>query len=95
MKTAAIVLAICLVGVLCASGTYWRAERVRSAYRVRALAERLAHAQNENAWLRGEVERKLNPTRLQEAAKRCGLGDLKPVPVVTVPERPVIEVPGL
>jgi hypothetical protein len=79
------VVAICLVGTLLGSGAYWRAERVRAAYRIRGLSDRLAHAKNENAWLRGEIEKRKNPLSLDAAARKKGLTALvKDLPVVTV-----------
>ena len=95
MKTMSMVAAICLVGSLLAIGSYWRAERVRTAYRIRALQDQLAHSRNENEWLRGALERKQNPLTIARAAKRLGLAGLvKDVPVVVVPKRDHSEAPG-
>lgn len=95
MKTMSMVAAICLVGTLLAVGAFWRAERVRAAYRIRGLSDRLAHARNENEWLRGEIEKKKNPLALEVAARRRGLADLvKDLPVVAVQPRDHTEVPG-
>jgi hypothetical protein len=89
------VAAICLVGTLLGIGAYWRAERVRSAYRIRTLQDQLAHAKNENEWLHGALEKKQNPLAIERAAKRFGLGNLvKDVPVVVVPHRDHSEAPG-
>jgi hypothetical protein len=89
------VAAICLVGSLLAMGAYWRAERVRAAYRIRTLQDQLAHSRNENEWLRGALERKQNPLTIERAAKRLGLAGLvKDVPVVVVPHRDHSEAPG-
>jgi hypothetical protein len=90
------VIAICLVGTLLATGAYWRAERVRAAYRIRTLSESLSHARNENGWLRGDIEKKKNPRALEMALKRRGAPALiRDVPVVAVPHRVQVEVPGL
>lgn len=86
MKTLSMVVAICLVGTLLCAGAFWRAERVRSAYRIRGLSDRLAHAKNENAWLRGEIEKRKNPLAIESAARKKGLTTLvKDLPVVAVP----------
>jgi hypothetical protein len=85
MRTFAMVVAIGLVGVILCSGAWWRAERVRSAYRIRGLEDRLAHAKNENAWLRGEIENRKNPLALAAAAKRHGVALVRDLPVVVVP----------
>jgi hypothetical protein len=90
------VIAICLVGALLAAGAFWRSERVRSAYRIRALSDELSHARNENEWLRGDIEKKKNPRWLEAATKKKGFEPLvKDVPVVAVPPRTYVEVPGL
>jgi hypothetical protein len=95
MKTASMVAALCLVGVLLGIGAHFRSERVRAAYRIRTLTEKLSHAENENRWLRGEIERKKNPRVLDLALKRRGAETLGEVPVVEVEPRAWIEVPGL
>jgi hypothetical protein len=95
VKTMSMVAAICLVGCLLAIGAFWRSERVRSAYRIRALSDGLSHARNENEWLRGDIERKKNPSLLSIALKKKGAEALvKDVPVVTVVPRAHLEVPG-
>jgi hypothetical protein len=95
VKTMSMVVAICLVGSLLAAGSYWRAERVRAAYRIRTLHDELAHARNENEWLRGALERKQNPLTIARSAKRLGVSGLvKDVPVVVVPFRDHREAPG-
>lgn len=93
MKTLAMVVAIGLVGTLLSAGAFWRAERVRSAYRIRGLEDRLAHARNENAWLRGEIEKRKNPLALEAASRRRSVALVKDVPVVTVPVGERGEVP--
>ena len=95
MKTASMLIAICLVGVLLSTGAFWRAERVRTAYRIRALSDELSHAKNENEWLRGDIEKKKNPRALEVAMKRRGMeAFVKDIPVVTVVPREHVEVPG-
>jgi hypothetical protein len=94
MKTASMVAAVCLVGVLLGIGACYRSERVRAAYRIRTLTESLSHAENENRWLRGEIERKKNPRTLDVAMKRGGADAFKEAPVVEVPPRAHLEVPG-
>jgi hypothetical protein len=90
------VLAIFLAGTLFGVGTHWRSERVRSAYRIRVLSETLSHARNENAWLRGDIERKRNPHALDAALKRRRAGTfVRDLPVVQVAPLPHVEVPGL
>jgi hypothetical protein len=85
VKTFTMVVAIGLVGSLLAAGAYWRSERVRSAYRIKGLQDRLAHAKNENEWLKGGLERKKNPLAIERAAKRVGLkGFVKDIPVIAV-----------
>src|SRR5262249_38677648 len=94
MKTLSMVAAICLVGTLLSAGAFWRAERVRAAYRIRGLSDRLAHAKNENAWLKGEIEKRRNPLALEAAAKRRGAAGLvRDLPVVTVAYRDHEELP--
>ena len=95
MKTLAMVLAIGLVGSLLGAGAYWRAERVRSAYRIKGLQDRLAHARNENEWLKGGLERKKNPVAIERAGKRAGLtGFVKEIPVISVVALDHSEDPG-
>jgi hypothetical protein len=85
VKTFSMVVAIGLVGALLGMGAFWRAERVRSAYRIPGLQDRLAHTRNENEWLKGGLERKKNPLAIERAAKRVGLtGFVKDIPVIAV-----------
>jgi hypothetical protein len=89
------VVAICLVGCLLATGAFWRSERVRSAYRIRTLSDSLSHAKNENEWLRGDIEKKKNPRLLEATLKKKGAESLvKDVPVIAVVPRIHVEVPG-
>ena len=96
MRTAAMIVAIGLVGTLLSLGAHWRAERIRSAYRVRALSDTLSLVRNENGWLRGGIERKRTPWALERVVHKKRIGpfvhDLPVVPVVPLPHG---EVPGL
>lgn len=95
MKTFSMVLAIGLVGCLLASGAFWRSERVRGAYRIRSLSERLSHAKNENVWLRTQIEEKRDPRLLAAALKKKNVeAMIRDVPVVKVAPRAHVEVPG-
>ena len=86
MKTMSMVVAICLVGTLLAIGAYWRAERVRCAYRIRTPPGPASPTpRTRTSGCAATSRGRRTPSRSSAPRSGVGLADLvKDVPVVAV-----------
>ena len=96
VKTMSMVVAICLVGSLLATGAFWRSERVRSRLPDPGAPGPLAHARNENEWLRGRHREEEEPARdrARREARRPRPASSRTSRSIVVVPRDHSEVPG-